>query len=93
VTSEDPVALLSNAAKDHTPIDPATILNQAHTSSSTQALAVPGPNDREPIEEVIKQLKLSEDAGHVYRDQIIHERVFDLREARWGVAFVHVLTI
>ncbi|KAG8705624.1 hypothetical protein FRC09_002844 [Ceratobasidium sp. 395] len=84
VTSEDPVALLTNAARDHIPVDPTAILDQTHASSSKLALPVPTPKDRKTIEEVIAELKLSEDEGHRYRDQIVHERVFEMREARWG---------
>ncbi|KAG8745683.1 hypothetical protein FRC10_007380 [Ceratobasidium sp. 414] len=84
VTSEDPVVLLTNAAQDHIPVDPATILDQTHASSSRTALSIPTPKDRKPIEEVITDLKHSEDEEHLYRDQIVYERVFDQREARWG---------
>ncbi|KAG9125889.1 hypothetical protein FRC07_005747 [Ceratobasidium sp. 392] len=83
-TSEDPVTLLTNAAQDHIPVDPATILDQTHANSSKHPLPVPTPKDRKTIEEAIAELKLSEDEGHLYRDQIVYERVFDLREARWG---------
>ncbi|KAG9075170.1 hypothetical protein FS749_013180, partial [Ceratobasidium sp. UAMH 11750] len=83
-TSEDPVVLLTNAAQDHIPVDPTAILDQTHAGSSRGALPVPTPKDRKSIKEVIAELKLSEDEGHLYRDQIVYERVFDQREARWG---------
>ncbi|KAG9101110.1 hypothetical protein FRC06_003338 [Ceratobasidium sp. 370] len=84
VTSEDPVVLLTNAAQDHIPVDPTAILDRTYASPSGSALPIPTPKDRKSIEEVIAELKLSDDEGHLYRDQIVYERVFDQREARWG---------
>ncbi|KAG8690861.1 hypothetical protein FRC11_008575 [Ceratobasidium sp. 423] len=82
VTSEDPVALVTGAAHDHVPVNPASILEGAHSSSSGTPV-IPSSTERPPIESVIRSLKDFHD-GHPYREQIVHERVFDEREARWG---------
>ena len=85
VTSEDPVALLTNAAQDHIPIDPMAILAGDHPSSPAhEAPIVPAPKDRESIKTIIENLKYSQGEDRVYRDQAVYERVFDLREPRWG---------
>ncbi|QRV88778.1 DEAD/DEAH box helicase [Ceratobasidium sp. AG-Ba] len=82
-TSEDPVVLITNAAQDHIPVDPTAILEQRHASTS-KSLPAPSPSDRKSISTIIEDLKTCEEEGHLYRDQIVHERVFEPREARWG---------
>ncbi|QRW02955.1 DEAD/DEAH box helicase [Ceratobasidium sp. AG-Ba] len=82
-TSEDPVILITSAAQDHIPVDPTAILEQRHASTS-KSLPAPSPSDRKSISTIIEDLKTCEEEGHLYRDQIVHERVFEPREARWG---------
>ncbi|KAH7335388.1 P-loop containing nucleoside triphosphate hydrolase protein [Rhizoctonia solani] len=82
VTSEDPVALVTSAAQDHIPINPTSILEGVPSSSSATAI-VPSPTERPSIETVIQSLKDFNEV-HPYREQIVHERIFDKREPRWG---------
>ncbi|QRW17015.1 DEAD/DEAH box helicase [Rhizoctonia solani] len=82
VTSEDPVALVTSAAHDHIPINPASIL-ESTISGSSEALTIPSSSERPSIESVIKSFKDFHEA-RPYREQIVYERVFDKREARWG---------
>ncbi|KAF8677689.1 DNA replication factor CDT1 like [Rhizoctonia solani] len=82
VTSEDPVALVTSAAHDHIPINPASIL-ESTISGSSEALTIPSSSERPSMESVIKSFKDFHEA-RPYRDQIVYERVFDKREARWS---------
>ncbi|CAE6459000.1 unnamed protein product [Rhizoctonia solani] len=81
-TSEDPVVLVTSAAHDHIPINPASILEGVHSGSSGTPI-IPGSTERPPIESVIQTLKDSHEV-RPYREQIVHERIFGKREARWG---------
>ncbi|CUA70624.1 hypothetical protein RSOLAG22IIIB_04218 [Rhizoctonia solani] len=81
-TSEDPVALVTSAAHDHIPINPASVLEGVHSSSSGIP-TIPSPTERPSIETVVQSLKGPHEV-HPYREQIVHERIFDKREARWG---------
>ncbi|ELU43506.1 DEAD domain-containing protein [Rhizoctonia solani AG-1 IA] len=78
----DPVALVTSAAHDHIPINPASIL-ESTISGSSEALTIPSSSERPSMESVIKSFKDFHEA-RPYRDQIVYERVFDKREARWG---------
>ncbi|CAE6397294.1 unnamed protein product [Rhizoctonia solani] len=82
VTSEDPVTLVTSAAHDHIPINPASILQGVHSSSSG-APVIPSSTERPSVESVIQNLKDSYEF-RPYREQIVHERIFDKREAHWG---------
>ncbi|CAE7103621.1 unnamed protein product [Rhizoctonia solani] len=81
-TSEDPIALVTSAARDHIPINPASILEGVHSSSSGIPI-IPSSTERPSIESVIQNLKETHEV-RPYREQIVHERIFDKREARWG---------
>ncbi|CAE6406342.1 unnamed protein product [Rhizoctonia solani] len=81
-TSEDPVALVTSAAHDHIPINPTSIL-EGVPSSSSAAPTVPSSTERPSIEAVIQSLKDFQEV-RPYREQIVHQRIFDKREARWG---------
>ncbi|KAB5594441.1 P-loop nucleoside triphosphate hydrolase [Ceratobasidium theobromae] len=82
---EDPVALLSSAAHEHIPVDPAAVLVETSASSNLEGLTdIPSSAERPSIENVITQLKSSQDPNHQYKKQIVYERIFDKREACWG---------
>lgn len=80
--SEDPVALLQGAARDHIPVNP------GHDSTPDFALtegkegAVPESKDRPTIEEVIAEMEKQT----WYKNQIIERRIFDAKEGRIGKA-------
>ncbi|CEL61922.1 hypothetical protein RSOLAG1IB_04672 [Rhizoctonia solani AG-1 IB] len=82
VTSEDPVALVTSAAHDHIPINPSSILEGTNPNSSG-APAIPSSTDRPSIESIIQSLREFHET-RPYREQIVHERVFNKREPRWG---------
>ncbi|CAE6466970.1 unnamed protein product [Rhizoctonia solani] len=82
VTSEDPVTLVTSAAHDHIPINPASILEGVHSSASGVPV-IPSSTERPSIESVIQSLKDSREL-RPYREQIVHERIFDERGACWG---------
>src|SRR5690348_12526062 len=73
VTSEDPVVLVSNAAQDHIPVNPSSILGEVIAGSSRANPIIPTSKDRPSIASVIDCLKSSQEKGSEYRDQIVYE--------------------
>ncbi|KAH9854069.1 DEAD/H helicase [Lenzites betulinus] len=74
---EDPVALLQAAAREHIPVHPE--LNRPRLSQvKGKYKAVPEPNDRPSIEEVIGEIEQQE----WYKDQVACRRIFDARDGQ-----------
>lgn len=70
-------------------MDPAAVLVETSASSNLEGLTdIPSSAERPSIENVITQLKSSQDPNHQYKKQIVYERIFDKREACWGVFFL-----
>ncbi|KAG8908600.1 hypothetical protein FRB99_004888 [Tulasnella sp. 403] len=69
---EDPISLVTRAAREHLPLDP----SQTHNNSAHGT--IPGPSSRPSIDDILEQLEGADE----YRDQIVHRRTFDAREAQ-----------
>jgi DEAD/DEAH box helicase domain-containing protein len=71
------VLLLQAAAHDHIPLDPKAL---AKAQLEGEPQAVPKSEERPSIEAIIEEAM----AATSYREQIVHHRVFEAREARVG---------
>lgn len=78
---EDPVSLLQAAARDHIPANPKS-KSLTKAVAPHDKLAIPTPEERPSIDEVIKEIQDQE----WYKGQIVDRRTFDAREARLGVS-------
>ncbi|KAL7283261.1 hypothetical protein ACG7TL_002690 [Trametes sanguinea] len=81
---DDPVVLLQGAARDHIPVHPAvirplTILSQSPDKGKYKA--VPEPDSRPAIEEVIQEIEGQE----WYAEQISYRRIFDAKDGQLAI--------
>lgn len=77
LAAEDPVLLLQSAAHDHIPLDPKA---QAQAQLQGEPQEVPVSEERPTIEAIIEEAMTASS----YREQIVHHRVFEARDARLG---------
>lgn len=76
---EDPEGLLKSAAREHIPVNPNATISR-DDGSTEDRLKIPDSKERESIDEIIDEIKLSD----WYKDQITVRKTFDPKEARTG---------
>jgi DEAD/DEAH box helicase domain-containing protein len=79
--SEDPVALVQAAGRDHVPVNPMlTSASESDTKEQSKGMIIPGPQDRPTIDSVISEIKEQE----WYKEQIVERRTIAPKDAQIG---------
>lgn len=85
-TSEDPVALLQSAGRDHIPVNPSPDSTSFSDVKGKEKMVVPDPKDRPTVDEVISEIYEQE----WYKAQIVERRVFEAKTGQKGDMFAEM---
>lgn len=77
--TDDPVRLLQTAARDHIPVNPSAAKSE-DWSLPEPASSIPNSTERDSIDQIIEEIKLSD----WYREQIVDRRISEAKSGRVG---------